>query len=214
MPVESVLALALGACCCSFTSSPPSAPRPRNMAAPGTPAPATRHCRRQTMVGRLTRAQANFAETFPIAIVALIGVVVAGRTSEWTAIGGWIWLGARLVYLPLYAMGVPGYRDRRLDDQHGRPRAWCYGRCCSAEPPGGVTKWASVGVSQRGPSRLQASSHGRTRIIVFPGCRLVGLKAATASSSVATVPMFVRSRPSRTRWIISPSWARSNSTTK
>lgn len=62
------------------------------------------------MVGRLTRAQANFAETFPIAAVALIGVVVAGRTSEWTAIGGWIWLGARLVYLPLYAMGVPKWR--------------------------------------------------------------------------------------------------------
>ena len=62
------------------------------------------------LVGRLTRAQANFAETFPIAIVALIGVVVAGRTSEWTAIGGWIWLGARLVYLPLYAMGVPKWR--------------------------------------------------------------------------------------------------------
>ena len=62
------------------------------------------------VVGRLARAQANFAETFPIAMVALIGVVVAGRTSEWTAIGGWIWLGARLVYLPLYAMGVPKWR--------------------------------------------------------------------------------------------------------
>lgn len=63
------------------------------------------------LVGRLTRAQANFAETFPIAIVALIGVVVAGRTSEYTAIGGWIWLGARLVYLPLYALGVPKWRS-------------------------------------------------------------------------------------------------------
>ena len=62
------------------------------------------------MVGRLTRAQANFAETFPIAVVALIGVVVAGRTSQWTAIGGWIWLGARLVYLPLYAAGIPKWR--------------------------------------------------------------------------------------------------------
>lgn len=62
------------------------------------------------LVGRLARAQANFAETFPIAIVALIGVVVAGRTSEWTAIGGSIWLGARLVYLPLYAIGVPKWR--------------------------------------------------------------------------------------------------------
>ena len=62
------------------------------------------------MVGRLTRAQANFAETFPIAIVALLGVVLAERTNQWTALGGWIWLGARLVYLPLYAAGVPVVR--------------------------------------------------------------------------------------------------------
>ena len=57
--------------------------------------------------GRLARAQANFLETFPIAIIVLFGVVVADRTSEWTAIGGWLWLGARAVYLPLYALGVP-----------------------------------------------------------------------------------------------------------
>ena len=62
------------------------------------------------LVGRLTRAQANFSETFPIAIVALIGVVVAGRTSQWTALGGWIWLGARIIYLPLYGFAVPGWR--------------------------------------------------------------------------------------------------------
>jgi len=62
------------------------------------------------VAGRLARAQANFLETFPIAIVALIGVVVAGRTSQWTALGGWIWLGARIVYLPLYAAGVPKVR--------------------------------------------------------------------------------------------------------
>lgn len=62
------------------------------------------------IAGRLARAQANFMETLPIAIVALIGVVVAGRTSEWTALGGWIWLAARVVYLPLYAVGVPVVR--------------------------------------------------------------------------------------------------------
>ena len=45
-----------------------------------------------------------------IAIVALIGVVVAGRTSELTALGGWIWLSARVVYLPLYGFGVPVVR--------------------------------------------------------------------------------------------------------
>jgi|SRR6185503_9687174 uncharacterized MAPEG superfamily protein len=62
------------------------------------------------MTGRTMRAQANFAETFPIAIVALLGVVIAERTSYWTELGGWIWLGARVVYLPLYAAGVPGFR--------------------------------------------------------------------------------------------------------
>lgn len=62
------------------------------------------------LAGRTMRAQANFQETFPIAIVALLGVVLANRTSELTAIGGWIWLGARVVYLPLYAAGVPVIR--------------------------------------------------------------------------------------------------------
>jgi len=60
--------------------------------------------------GRTMRAQANFLETFLIAIVALLGVVIAGRTSSITALGGWIWLGARVVYLPLYAAGVPVVR--------------------------------------------------------------------------------------------------------
>ena len=62
------------------------------------------------MTGRTARAQANFAETFPIAIVALLGVVLAERTSQWTAIGGWLWLGARVAYLPAYAFGVTGVR--------------------------------------------------------------------------------------------------------
>jgi uncharacterized MAPEG superfamily protein len=62
------------------------------------------------MAGRLARAQANFQETFPIAVVALLGVVIAGRNSAWTALGGWIWLGARTIYLPLYAAGVPVVR--------------------------------------------------------------------------------------------------------
>lgn len=62
------------------------------------------------LAGRLQRAQANFLETLPIAIIALLGVVVANRTSASTALGGWIWLGARVVYLPLYAAGIPVIR--------------------------------------------------------------------------------------------------------
>ena len=51
-------------------------------------------------------------------------------------------------------------------------------------------------------------------MIVLPLIRSVGLKAATASSRVATLPMFVRTRPSRARRTISLSWARSGTTTK
>ncbi|MFC4294210.1 MAPEG family protein [Novosphingobium tardum] len=59
---------------------------------------------------RLERARDNFLETLPVAIIALAGVVLAGRTSTWTALGGWIWLGARVLYLPLYWKGVPKVR--------------------------------------------------------------------------------------------------------
>src|SRR5215472_6520147 len=68
-------------------------------------------------------------------------------------------------------------------------------------PAGCVHQWARV-------------AHGRTRMTVFPARRSVALKVATASSRAETFPMFVRSRPSRTRWTISLSWARSDSTTK
>ncbi len=64
----------------------------------------------EPIAGRLVRAQANFAETFPIAIVALLGVVLAGRTNDMTALGGWIWLGARAAYLPVYWAGIKGVR--------------------------------------------------------------------------------------------------------
>ena len=62
------------------------------------------------LTGRTMRAQANFEETFPVAIVALLGVVLADRTSEMTALGGWIWLAARALYLPIYAAGIPVIR--------------------------------------------------------------------------------------------------------
>jgi uncharacterized MAPEG superfamily protein len=60
--------------------------------------------------GRVLRAQANLLETFPVAIVALLGVVLAGRTSDMTALGGWIWLGARVLYLPVYWAGIRALR--------------------------------------------------------------------------------------------------------
>ena len=62
------------------------------------------------MAGRLARAQANFFETFPLAAAAILIVHVARLEDRWTALGAVAWLGARLVYLPLYALGVPVLR--------------------------------------------------------------------------------------------------------
>lgn len=62
------------------------------------------------LVGRLTRAQANYFETFPIVAIAILIDAQAGLLDRWTAIGAMVWLGARIVYLPLYAAGVPVVR--------------------------------------------------------------------------------------------------------
>jgi uncharacterized MAPEG superfamily protein len=64
----------------------------------------------QPIVARLARAQANFLETFPVMAAAILIVSVADLESRWTAIGALLWLGARAVYLPLYAFGVPKVR--------------------------------------------------------------------------------------------------------
>ena len=64
----------------------------------------------EPVVGRLARAQANFLETFPLAVAAILIVTIAGRTSQWTEIGALLWLGARIIYLPLYWAGIPVIR--------------------------------------------------------------------------------------------------------
>lgn len=62
------------------------------------------------LAGRLLRAQENYQETLAVAVIALLGVVVADKTSDLTAAAAWVWLGARVIYLPLYASGVPKVR--------------------------------------------------------------------------------------------------------
>lgn len=64
----------------------------------------------QPIVGRLARAQANFFETFPIAAATILIVSQAGLTSRWTEIGAIVWLAARILYLPVYAAGIPRIR--------------------------------------------------------------------------------------------------------
>lgn len=61
--------------------------------------------------GRLQRAQANFLETFPFFAAAAIAVVVADRGNDTTALAAQAYFWARVVYLPLYAAGVPYVRS-------------------------------------------------------------------------------------------------------
>ncbi|MBV8685075.1 MAG: MAPEG family protein [Alphaproteobacteria bacterium] len=65
----------------------------------------------QPIVGRLARAQANFYETFPVYAAAALTVSLAHLTNRWTAIGAILWIAGRVVYLPLYAMGIPYLRS-------------------------------------------------------------------------------------------------------
>lgn len=63
------------------------------------------------LVGRLERAQANFFETFPVVIAAIIAIEVAHLNNNTTTLGAMLWLGARALYLPLYVAGVPVVRS-------------------------------------------------------------------------------------------------------
>ena len=63
------------------------------------------------LAGRLVRAQANLFETLPLFAAAVLMAHVAGRENNLTALGAQLYFGGRLVYLPLYAMGVPMVRS-------------------------------------------------------------------------------------------------------
>lgn len=63
------------------------------------------------ITGRLFRAQANLFETFPIFAAAILIVHVAGRENVLSVYGAWIYLIARVVYVPLYAAGIPFLRS-------------------------------------------------------------------------------------------------------
>jgi len=64
----------------------------------------------QVVAGRLRRAQHNFMETFPLFAVA---VLIADATNRhgWLALwGSQVYFYARVLYLPIYAAGIPVVR--------------------------------------------------------------------------------------------------------
>ncbi|CAN7575115.1 MAPEG family protein [Mesorhizobium sp. LjNodule214] len=63
------------------------------------------------VAGRLERALRNFLETFPVFVAAVLLVRALGRESALSEWGSGLYFSARLVYLPLYAAGVPLIRS-------------------------------------------------------------------------------------------------------
>lgn len=63
------------------------------------------------VAARLDRALRNFMETFPFFAAAAIAVVVTGNDGPASALGAQLYFWARVIYLPLYAFGVPYLRS-------------------------------------------------------------------------------------------------------
>lgn len=66
---------------------------------------------RRGAAGRLDRAQRNFLETFAIFAAAVLTLHVLEKTGGWlSSVGAWVYLIGRVIFLPLYAFGVPWIR--------------------------------------------------------------------------------------------------------
>lgn len=63
------------------------------------------------IAGRADRASRNFRETYPAFVGLALALAIAGDPGGWGLIGAWLWLVARLVYIPLYLAGVPYIRS-------------------------------------------------------------------------------------------------------
>ena len=62
------------------------------------------------LAGRLLRAQANLYETLPLFIAAVLGAAFLDRLGWKTEAGASLYAVGRLIYLPLYAAGIPKIR--------------------------------------------------------------------------------------------------------
>ncbi|WP_206075245.1 MAPEG family protein [Mesorhizobium tamadayense] len=78
----------------------------------GRPAPETpKSLRSRGWQGRLERALRSFVETFPVFVAAVFLVHAVGHEAALSKWGAGLYFSARLVYLPLYAFGVPLLRS-------------------------------------------------------------------------------------------------------
>jgi uncharacterized MAPEG superfamily protein len=62
------------------------------------------------VAARAARASANFLETFVFFAATALAVVLANRGSAQTALGAEVYFWARVLYLPVYLIGIPYLR--------------------------------------------------------------------------------------------------------
>ncbi|MBL8577533.1 MAG: MAPEG family protein [Mesorhizobium sp.] len=62
---------------------------------------------RNVLAGRFKRALRNLLETYPAFIAIVVALVVTGKTGGIAATGAVIWLVARVVFVAVYAAGIP-----------------------------------------------------------------------------------------------------------
>ena len=63
------------------------------------------------IAGRLERARENFLETFPLFATAVLIAAIVGRHNWLTQSGAVFYFAGRVVYVPLYAWGIPVVRS-------------------------------------------------------------------------------------------------------
>ena len=79
-----------------YTSSPRDRPPSRSLA---------------LATGRLQRALNNHFEGLILFTLAVVVVTLSDQSSGFTAACGWVYLGARILYVPAYAFGLVPWRS-------------------------------------------------------------------------------------------------------
>lgn len=69
-----------------------------------------RRVSKSMLAGQLDRALKNLLETYPAYIALTVALVAADKTGGIAATGAWLWLIARVVYVLIYAAGIPVLR--------------------------------------------------------------------------------------------------------
>jgi uncharacterized MAPEG superfamily protein len=61
--------------------------------------------------GRADRASRNFLETFPFFAAAVVCAIAMARGGHLAVLGAQLYFWARLLYLPIYILGIPVLRS-------------------------------------------------------------------------------------------------------